>query len=116
VKYNHLSTEERCQIAAMRGQYLGMAVIAQHLGRYRSTLYRAVKRNRSVHDGNYRATHSVWKVGGRKKAISAHLRFGKEAFAPIEIIVRGELSFCRPFGLMGLMVPSVRGGRSGPRN
>src|SRR5262245_37573671 len=51
MKYRHLSTEERYEIGAMRRQKLGMAEIAEHLGRHRSTVYREVKRNQSVHDG-----------------------------------------------------------------
>lgn len=92
VKYKHLSTEERYEIAAMRGQRFSMADIAQRLGRHRSTLYREVRRNRCVHDDGYRAVHSVWKASGRKKRSRRNLRFGMEAFAPIEEMVRQELS------------------------
>lgn len=69
-----------------------MAEIARHLGRHRSTIYREVWRNRSTHDDNYRATHSVWKASGRKKRSRRNLRFGQKEFAPIEVLVRGELS------------------------
>src|SRR5471030_3078040 len=67
MKYHRLSTEERYEIAAMRRQGLRMGAMAKHLGRHRSTLYREVKRNRSVHDGRYRASHSVEKASGRKQ-------------------------------------------------
>lgn len=76
----------------MRGQYIKMAEIARQLGRHRSTIYREVWRNRSVHDDKYRATHSVWKASGRKHRSRRNLHFGPEAFAPIEALVRGELS------------------------
>ena len=92
MKYHQLSTEERYEIAALRGQYAPMVVIAEHLARHRSTLYREVKRNRSAHDGNYRATHSVWKSSGRKKRSRRNLRYGRAAFAPIEVMIRGQLS------------------------
>src|SRR5262245_55599946 len=59
MKYRHLSTEERYEIGAMRRQKLGMGEIAEHLGRHRSTIYREVKRNQSVHDGCYRPSHAV---------------------------------------------------------
>ena len=55
-------------------------------------MYREVKRNRSAHDGNDRATHSVEKASGRKRRSRRILRFGKAAFAPIEVMVLGELS------------------------
>lgn len=92
VKYEHLSTAERYEIAAMRGQYIGMSEIAKRLKRHRSTLYREVWRNRSVHDGGYRAIHSVWKASGRKRRSRRKLRFGEEAFKPVEVMVRRELS------------------------
>lgn len=76
----------------MRGQYIKMAEIARQLGRHRSTIYREVWRNRSVHDGGYRATHSVWKASGRKHRSRRNLHFGKKDFEPIELMVRGELS------------------------
>ena len=109
VKYHQLSTEERYEIAALRGQYAPMSVIAEHLGRHRSTLYREVKRNRSAHDGNYRASHSVEKASGRKRRSRRNLRFGKVEFAPIEVMVRGELSPAQIVGrrkLEGLRVMS----------
>jgi len=92
MSYRHLSSEERHQIAAMRGLRVEMKEIAEALGRHRSTVYREVKRNQSVHDGGYRATHSIWKASGRKRRSRRNLRYGKEAFAPIEALVRGELS------------------------
>ena len=92
VKYHHLSTEERYEIAAMRGQYKPIAEIARRLGRHRSTIYREIWRNRSVHDDKYRALHSVQKASGRKRRSRKKMQFGKEDFAPIELMVRGELS------------------------
>lgn len=69
-----------------------MSEIARRLGRHRSTVYREVKRNRSVHDGHYRGLHSAWKAGGRKKRSRRNMRFGKEDFEPIEVLVRGDWS------------------------
>jgi hypothetical protein len=92
VKYHQLSTEERYEIAAMRRQSLRVMEMAQHLGRHRSTLYREVKRNRSAHDGCYRATHSVEKASGRKRRSRRNLRYGPAEFAPIEVMIREGLS------------------------
>ena len=86
-----------------------MGVIAKHLARHRSTLYREVKRNQSAHDGNYRATHSVEKASGRRRRSRRNLQFGEAAFAPIEVLVRGELSPVQIVGrrrLEGLRVMS----------
>ena len=56
VNYQHIEKEERYAIAAMRGQYIKVSEIAKRLGRHRSTVYRELKRNASMHDGNYRAS------------------------------------------------------------
>ncbi len=76
--------------------------IAAALSRHRSTVYWELKRNRSVHDGFYRATHSIWKANGRKRRSRRNLRYGKEAFAPIERMVRGQLSPQQIVGRSGL--------------
>lgn len=68
-----------------------MGEIATRLGRHRSTVYREVHRNRSVHDGYYRAMHVVWKAGGRKKRSRRNKRFGEEDFREIEAMVREDL-------------------------
>jgi IS30 family transposase len=88
MKYQHLSTEERYELAALRRQKMGLAAIAEHLGRHRSTLYREVKRNQSVHDGCYRPSHAVEKASGRQKRSRRNWRYGPEAFAPIETLIR----------------------------
>jgi len=92
MKYHQLSTEERYEIGAMRGQQVGMAAMAHHLGRHRSTLYREVKRNQSAHDGCYRPSHAVEKASGRKRRSRRNWRYGAAEFAPIEAMIREELS------------------------
>ena len=88
MKYHRLSTEERYEIAAMRRQGLLVAEMAKHLGRHRSTLYREVKRNQSVHDGHYRPTHAVEKASGRQRRCRRNWRYGPEEFEPIETLIR----------------------------
>jgi IS30 family transposase len=92
MEYHQLSTEERYELAAMRRQHLGMAAIAEHLGRHRSTLYREVKRNQSVHDGSYRPSHAVEKASGRQHRSRRNWRYGPAAFVPIETLIRQEFS------------------------
>lgn len=90
--YQQLSTEERHKIAAMRSLYVRVGKIARCLGRHRSTLYRELRRNASTHDGNYRASHSVQKASARKSRSRRKPRFGSRAFAPIEDLIRINLS------------------------
>ena len=92
MKYRHLSMEERYQIAAMRGQRVAMVEIARALDRHRSTVYREVRRNSSVHDGFYRATHSVQKASARKHRSLRNLRYGSPEMAVIEERLRWNWS------------------------
>jgi transposase, IS30 family len=92
VKYHQLSTEERYEIAALRRQGLRMVAMAKHLGRHRSTLYREVKRNQSVHDGRYRASHAVEKASGRQRRSRRNWLYGPTEFASIEILIRKGFS------------------------
>ena len=92
MKYHRLSTEERYEIAAMRRQGLLVAEMAKHLGRHRSTLYREVKRNQSVHDGCYRPSHAVEKASGRERRSRRNWRYGPTEFEPIEALIRKAFS------------------------
>jgi IS30 family transposase len=92
MKYHRLSTEERYEIAAMRRQGLRMAEMAKHLGRHPSTLYREVKRNRSAHDGRYRASHSVEKASGRKRRSRRNWHYGPREFEAVESLIRQRFS------------------------
>ena len=92
MKYHQLSSEERYEIGAMRRQRLRVREMAEHLGRHRSTLYREVKRNRSVHDGSYRATHAVEKASGRQRRSRRNWRYGPVEFAPVEAMIREGFS------------------------
>jgi IS30 family transposase len=66
--------------------------MAKHLGRHRSTLYREVKRNRSAHDGRYRASHSVEKASGRKHRSRRNWLYGPVEFAPVASLIRQRFS------------------------
>jgi IS30 family transposase len=92
VKCHQLSTLERYEIAAMRRQHIGVTAMAKHLGRHRSTLYREVKRNQSVHDGHYRPTHAVEKASGRKHRSRRNWLYGPVEFGPIETLIRQRFS------------------------
>ena len=76
----------------MRQQKLGVTEMAKQLGRHRSTLYREVKRNRSAHDGRYRASHSVEKASGRARCSRRNWRYGPDEFGPVEALIRERFS------------------------
>jgi IS30 family transposase len=92
MNYHRLSVEERYKIGAMRQQKLGVTEMARQLGRHRSTLYREVKRNQSVHDGHYRPSHAVEKASGRKHRSRRNWLYGPAEFAPVETLIRQRLS------------------------
>ena len=96
-------------MAAMKWSRWKMSEIADALGRHPSTLYRELKRNRSPVSGKYAASIAQMHTNGRRSRSRRNLHFGKEAFAPIEVMVRGELSPEQIVGrrrLLGLPVMS----------
>lgn len=92
MKYKQMDLQERCDLAAMKRSKWRMSVIADALGRDPGTLYRELKRNRSPVSGKYAASIAQMHTNGRRRRSRRNLQFGKEAFAPIEVMVRGELS------------------------
>lgn len=90
--YQQLSEEERHRIAAMRTQRWKTGTIAKALGRHRSTVHREVKRNRSAHDNAYRAASAGEKARGRQRRSRRNHRYGPAEFAPLERMLREDLS------------------------
>jgi len=92
MKYKQLDQQERCDLAAMKWSKWKMSAIAGALGRHRSTMYRELKRNRSPVSGKYAASIAQMHTNGRRRRSRRNRHFGKEAFEPIEAMVRGDWS------------------------
>lgn len=77
-KYKQLDMAERAVIAAMRMRRISIKLIAETLGRDRSTIYREVQRNKAVHDGAYRYGRAHECAGARRKRSRRNLQFGED--------------------------------------
>ena len=92
MKYKQMGEQERYDMCAMRMSLWKISVIAAALGRHRSTLYRELKRNRCESTRKYAASIAQMHANGRRRRSRRNLHFGEEEFAPIEVMVRGEVS------------------------
>lgn len=90
--YRQLSTEERYQIAVLRGQGFRTPQIAAALGRHRSTIAREVKRNATPYDGAYRPKMAVEMTNGRRSRSRRNARYGPADFAPIAALLKEHWS------------------------
>lgn len=79
-------------MSAMRASRWTIVVIAEALGRHRSTIYRELKRNRCRVTGKYAASIGQMHTNGRRRRSRRNLHYGSEEFKAIEVMVRGELS------------------------
>jgi transposase, IS30 family len=86
----------------MRSRGHTTSEIAWELKRHRSTINREVERNRCVHDGFYRAMFAVQKANGRRSRSRRNRQYTAEHFAPIERMLREDLSPEQIVGRLGL--------------
>ncbi len=77
MKYKQLTPEERYTISSYRKTGLSVSLIAQEMGRHRSTIYREIKRH--IRQGSYRpsyaATRAIYHPAHREPIheVSEHL-------------------------------------------
>jgi IS30 family transposase len=86
--YRQLSTEERYQIGALRGQGLTSREIAGLIGRHSSTVSREVKRNATPYDGAYRPSGAIEMTNGRRRRSRRNARYEPIHFASIEALLQ----------------------------
>ncbi len=87
MSYTQITYAERYTLALLRQRGLCPAAIARVLGRHRSTIGREVRRNRTHHDGGYRAQVADWYARGRRSRSRRNRRFTGAAWA----LVRARL-------------------------
>jgi transposase, IS30 family len=90
--YRQLTTEERYQIAALRGQGLTSPQIAAALGRHRGTIAREVTRNATPYDGAYRPSMAVEMTNGRRSRSRRNACYGPADFAPVAALLEQHWS------------------------
>lgn len=76
----------------MRARKYSVGEIARELKRHRSTVYREVRRNAAKYDGAYRPMFAVEKANGRRRRSRRNRCYGPDHFAPIEVMLREDLS------------------------
>ena len=76
--YRQITQGERYALAALRGQHHAVTVIAQQLGRHRSTIWREVHRNAARADGGYRPQLANWYARSRRSHSRRNRRFTLE--------------------------------------
>lgn len=90
--YLQLSDEERYKIGAMKSAGSSPAEIARELKRHPSTIYREIGRNSADYDGSYRAVTACERTRGRRSRSRRNRRFGSEQFAPVEVMIKNDIS------------------------
>ena len=75
--YHQITYAERYSLALLRQRGLSAAEIARTLGRHRSTIGREVRRNRTHHDGGYRAVLADSYARSRRSRSRRNRRFSE---------------------------------------
>jgi IS30 family transposase len=92
MSYRQISGEERVIIATLHGQGFSNARIGKELGRHRSTIWREVQRNRTPHDGFYRARRAHERTVARRRRSRRNQRFDGVQMARVDALLRGQWS------------------------
>ena len=81
-RYGNLTYEERCQIEALKKSGLSIGLIAEQLGRGRTSIYREIRRNSGKR--GYRHKQAQEKTTARRRAVSSvPWRFTPERWAEV---------------------------------
>ena len=92
MKYRQITSAERYMIARLKWWGDSPAHIARVLGRHRSSICRELARNRSSHDGAYRAERACEKTAGRRSRSRRNRQFSSRDFEVVEALLREDWS------------------------
>jgi len=105
--YQQLTSHDRYIMAALRKQGLSIQMIADHLNRHRSAIYREFARNSCHHiDGAYRPSKAQRRTRARRSRSRRNHHYGEADFLLIRRLLRKKWSpeqivgFIRRFKLM----------------
>jgi IS30 family transposase len=79
--YRQITADERYTLGTLRQLGYSVAVIAQVLGRHRSTLFRELRRNATRHDDSYRPQLAHWYAQSRRREVRRGPRFTEADYA-----------------------------------
>ena len=91
-KYHQLTQEERYSITALRVSGNSQAEIARLLERHPSTIGRELRRNRTTHDGGYRAEKAHSYATARRRRCRRKARFSVKDMARVARLLRAKWS------------------------
>ena len=90
--YRQITYEERYTLGLLRREGRSLAAVARALGRHRSTIGRELARNRTAHDGAYRAQLADWYARGRRSRSRRNRRFSTADLRRVVALVREDWS------------------------
>jgi IS30 family transposase len=90
--YHQITREERYTLAALRRQGCSQAEMARILGRHPSTISREFRRNRTTHDGHYRAEKAHEHANARRWTPRRNSRFTDADWALVDSLLAEKLS------------------------
>lgn len=89
--YQHLTTEERAAISALRQSGMDISAIARQLNRHRSTISRELRRN-SCNDSRYRVDKASRKARARRRISRRNLQISRSQWIGIKRLIRANWS------------------------
>jgi IS30 family transposase len=101
-KYHQLTQEERYRIAAHKMAGCSQAEIARLLGRHRSTISRELRRNATMHDGDYRAEKAQSYARNRRRRSRRGSQYSSDEMALVAQLLRRKWSAEQVSGVLAL--------------